>query len=132
MNVVMAIRVVGLSHLLQPPLTALLARNLGLRDVFASLPKLPAQIATNMGFASVALPTSLGCLIAAFAGEAASGGGMRALSWLLAAFWTWRLLRQRALGRALPRAWHCALAGIFVVQGPLFALLLAWTALRAH
>ncbi len=131
MSIILAIRIIGASHLLQPPLTALLARRMGLRDAFASLPRLPAQVAVNMGIASVALPTTLGCLVGVFAGEAAGGGGMRALAWLLAAFWTWRLARQRALGPDLPRAWHWTLAGIFVVQGPLFALLLAWAALRA-
>jgi hypothetical protein len=128
MNLVFAIRLIGASHLLQPPLTALLARRLGLRAAFSGLPPLPAAIATNMGVASVALPTSLGCLVAVFAGEAVTGGGMRGLAWLLSAFWLWRLVRQQALGSHLPRTWHVALSAIFVVQGPLLAALLAWSA----
>jgi len=128
MSLVFALRLVGVSHLLQPPLTALLARRLGLRKAFASLPPVPAQIAVNMGVASIALPTCLGCLLAAFADEVVHGGAMRAVSWLLAAFWIWRLTRQQVLGRQLPRAWHYALTAIFVVQGPLLAALLAWSA----
>jgi hypothetical protein len=128
MRLVLALRLIGASHLLQPPLTALLARRLALREAFGSLPPVPAQIAVNMGIASIALPTCLGCLLAAFADEAANGGAMGAVSWLLAAFWIWRLARQQLLGRYLPRAWHYALTVIFVVQGPLLAAILAWSA----
>jgi hypothetical protein len=129
MNTVLAIRLIGASHLLQPPLTALLARRLGLRAVFSGLPTVPAAIAANMGFASVVLPTSMGCLLAVFAEEVATGGGIRAMAWLLSAFWTWRLFRQQSLGSHLPRTWHATLSTIFVVQGPLLAALVAGCAM---
>src|SRR5271170_7678388 len=96
----LVIQLIGGSHLLQPPLTATLARRLGLREAFDHLPPLPAQIATNMAFASVALPTALGCLVASFPREVAAGGGMRALAWLLSAFWVWRLARQQLFRRS--------------------------------
>jgi hypothetical protein len=122
-----AIRLVGLSHLLQPPLTLLLAKRLGLARAFGTLAPLPALVASNMGFASVALPTSAGLIVAFAADDVARGDSIRYLAWLLAAFWTWRLVRQRLLRPHLPRAWHWSLTAIFAVQGPLFGALLLWT-----
>jgi hypothetical protein len=126
MNLPLAIRWIGASHLLQPPVTLLLAQRLGLGRSFAGLSPLPAQICRNMAVASVALPTCCGCLVALFADEAATGGAARALAWALAAFWTWRLSRQRALGPLFPRTWHLLLTAIFVTQGPILGALLLW------
>ena len=126
MNAVLVVRAIGASCLLQPPLTALLAHRLRLREAFAGLPPLPGQILANAAFAAVALPTSLGCLVAAYPVEVLSGNGMgRAIGWLLAVFWCWRCGRQRSLAPLLPRGWAYALYGIFLVQGPVFAILLA-------
>jgi hypothetical protein len=119
------IRCIGVSHLLQPPLTLLLAKQLGLERDFARLPPLSAQVARNMGFASVALPTSAGLVVALGARDVVAGGPMVLLAWTMAAFWTWRLSRQRALGPLLPRTWHWGLCAIFCVQGPLFAAVLS-------
>lgn len=123
-----AVLAIGLSHALQPPLTVLLAKRLDLERAFADLPPLAAQIARNMAFASVSLPTSAGLLLALSAHEVVAGGGVRFFAWLMAAFWTWRLSRQLVLGPLLPRAWHLTLTAIFCAQGPLFAALLAWVA----
>lgn len=124
MTLQFAIRIVGLSHLLQPPLTLALAKRLGLARAFDALPPLPAAVARNMGFASVFLPTLAGTITAISADEIVRGGGVRYLAWLLCAFWTWRLWRQTILGPLLPRAWHVGLCAIFIVQGPIFALVL--------
>ena len=128
MNFGFAIRCIGASHLLQPPLTFLLAKRLDLPRAFSVLPPLAAQIARNMAFASVFFPTAVGVLIALFSGDVVTGGSMRWLAWLLAAFWTWRMLRQVIVGPLMPMAWHCTLCGIFAVQGPLLAGVLAWLA----
>jgi hypothetical protein len=124
MTLSFVIRCVGISHALQPPLTWLLARRLGLAKAFSDLPPTAAEVARNMGFASVFLPTTLGLLVGAFADEVVDGSGLRALAWLLCVFWTWRLLRQRVVGRYMPTAWHLVLTAIFLVQGPVFAFLL--------
>jgi hypothetical protein len=119
-----AIRCIGASHVLQPPMTLLLARRLGLRRAFSELPPLATQVAHNMAFASVFLPTFGGLLIAWSAHDVACGAAIRHLAWLLAAFWTWRLSRQIAIRSLLPAAWHWGLSVIFWIQGPLFAIVL--------
>jgi len=123
-NLSFAVRCVGISHLLQPPLTWLLARRLGLVKAFDGLPPAAAQVARNMGFASVFLPTMIGLLVALFADEVVTAPGLRSIAWLLCVFWTWRLLRQRIVGRYMPVGWHLVLTAIFIVQGPAFAFLL--------
>jgi len=122
------ISVIGYSHALQPPLTTLLAKRLGFKSAFAALAEMPALIAQNMGFASVAMPTVLGIWLGWYAEQALASGSTRTLAFLLAAFWCWRLFRQlgplrRAWGPA-HRGWIWGLALIFVVQGPLLLLLL--------
>ena len=124
MRLQLAIQAIGWSHLLQPPLTLLLARQLGLATAFAELPPLAAQIARNMGVAAVALPTATGVLVAIAAEEVVMGGAMRSLALLLALFWSWRLYRQTQIRKMLPAAWHWVLCAIFVVQGPVFAAVL--------
>lgn len=109
---------------MQPPLTLLLARQLRLEPAFSGLPPLPAQIARNMAFASVCLPTSTGILVALAADEVVMGSCMQHVAWMLAFFWTWRLYRQTKLGPLLPKAWHWGLCAIFFTQGPLFAIAL--------
>ena len=121
---------IGFGHLLQPPLTLLLARRLGLRRAFESLPAVAYRVAQNMAVASVALPTSLGVLLALHAPEASRLGWSWTLGLGLSLFWTWRLERQlRALAPLLwpvSHAWHLVLTAIFVVQGPLLGALLLW------
>jgi hypothetical protein len=124
MSLALAIQAIGWSHLLQPPLTLLLARQLRLEPAFSALPPLAAQIARNMAFASVGLPTATGVLVAIAAEEVVAGGCMRYLAWLLAAFWSWRLYRQVNIGQMMPTGWHWGLCAIFVVQGPVFAVVL--------
>jgi hypothetical protein len=126
MSFALIIRCIGVSHLLQPPLTLLLAKRLGLARAFRTLAPLPALVAQNMGVASVSLPTCAGLVVALTADDVARGGSYQYLAWLLAAFWTWRLVRQRLLRPHMPRAWHWGLTAIFAVQGPLFAALLFW------
>lgn len=135
MNAVDWIRLIGLSHLLQPPLTVLLAGPRGVDLRAAITPRTPfaAAVMTNMAFASVALPTALGCLLARYPGEALHPGPARAFGLLLAGFWSWRLYRQLfALGPLWPAIGHVAsrlnqlLTLIFLVQGPcLGSLILA-------
>ena len=126
------VRWVAWSHLLQPPLTWLLAseRGLDLRGGLVCRTPLAAAVAHNMAVASVALPTVLGLLLAARAEEALRASTTRDLALLLAVFWSWRLYRQvRALGPNWPRprrSLHGLLLGIFAVQGPLLAGLLWW------
>jgi hypothetical protein len=126
------VRWIGLSHLLQPPLTLLLAssRGLDLRRSLVTQSPMAAAVAQNMAFASVALPTALGLLLALRADDAFHAGAARDLALLLAAFWSWRLYRQlRALGPSWPRplrSLHGLLLGIFLAQGPLLAALLWW------
>lgn len=131
MNATVAIQWIGASHLLQPPITLVLAKRFGLADAFAGLAPLAAQIARNMGFAAVVLPTSMGVLVGLQADDVVAGGGARHLAWLVSAFWTWRLYRQRTVGRHFPRvlegrAWNWLLAAIFFVQGPLLAIVLVY------
>jgi hypothetical protein len=126
------VRWIGLSHLLQPPLTLLLAssRGLDLRRSLVTQSALAAAVAHNMAVASVALPTALGLLLALRADDALRDGTTRDLALLLAAFWSWRLYRQvRALGPTWPRplrSLHALLLAIFLAQGPLLAGLLWW------
>lgn len=124
MSTLLAIQAIGFSHLLQPPLTLLLARQLRLEPVFAGLPPLAGHIARNMAFASVCLPTAAGVLVAFGAEEVVAGGVVRYLAWIMAFFWSWRLYRQTKLGPFLPAAWHWTLCTIFVVQGPLLAMVM--------
>jgi len=121
------IRIVGLSHLLQPPLTWLLAGRHGvdLRAAITSRTPLGTEVLANMAFASVGLPTALGCLLAAYSPDALQAGPARTFGLLLATFWTWRLYRQLfVLGPRWPvstrgaRMLHGLLALIFAVQGP--------------
>jgi hypothetical protein len=127
-----AVRWIGLSHLLQPPLTALLAspRGLDLRRALDARSALAAAVAHNMAVASVALPTTLGLLLALRPADVFQAGTARDLSLLLTAFWSWRLYRQvRALGPTWPRSLrslHVLLLGIFLAQGPVLGGLLWW------
>jgi hypothetical protein len=135
MNAADSIRLIGLSHLLQPPLTLLLASRYGvdLRGAITPRTPLAAEVMTNMAFASVALPTALGCLLAGYPVDALHPGPARAFALLLATFWSWRLYRQLfALGPRWPAKGRAAsllnrlLTLIFVVQGPcLGSLILA-------
>ncbi len=121
------IRLIGLSHLLQPPLTWLLAGRHGvdLRTSIASRTPLGAAVMTNMAVASVGLPTALGCLLAVYSSDVQHAGPARALGVLVAAFWSWRLYRQLfVLGPCWPVSTRAAptlrwlLVLIFAVQGP--------------
>ena len=123
----LAIRCIGIGHLLQPPLTLLLARRLRLRSAFESLSPIAYQVAQNMAVAAVVLPTSIGVFIALYAAETLRFGSIWTLALGDALFWTWRLERQiRALGPLFGRIrlWHGVLLTIFVVEGPLFGGLL--------
>ena len=129
-----AVRVIGLTHLLQPPLTLLLAseRGLRLRAELATPNPLGAAVLQNMAFAAVALPTSLGVLLAYHAAEALRAGAAQSLAGLLALFWCWRLVRQVTVLRAawprrqpLNRWLERALIGIFFIQGPVLGCLMA-------
>jgi hypothetical protein len=126
-----AIRWIGLSHLLQPLLTPALSRMLGFAEAFSALPPIPRQIAHNMAVASVALPTSLGVLVAYYAGDIIAAGPSQSVAWVAVAFWSWRLRRQCALARLWPttspsaRWCHWMLIVTFVVQGPVLGALLA-------
>lgn|SRR5512140_3727482 len=126
-----AIRLIGISHLLQPPLTTLLARRLGLRAAFESLPPIAFGVAQNMAVAAVALPTSLGVFIAWRAHEIAAHGSAWIVALATSLFWTFRLERQlRAIGPMLTgknRFFHPVLTAIFVVQGPLLAAIVLAT-----
>jgi hypothetical protein len=121
------VRWIGFSHLLQLPLTVFLAgaRGLGLRADLSSGTPIAGEVLYNMGFASVALPTALGLVVAVHAGEVSQPGAARTVAALAAVFWTWRLYRQvRALDPrwpAKPRLVACSsliLKLIFFVQGP--------------
>ena len=121
---------IGLSHLLQPPLALLLTRRLALASALAQSPPLLGQLLRNMAVASVVLPTALGVLLARHADEIASVGPTRSLAWLLAAFWSWRLLRQCAAREVWKhddsggKLLHALLTSIFLAQGPGLGLLL--------
>jgi hypothetical protein len=127
------IRAIGISHLLQPPLTLFLAsdRGLGLRAALTSRTALGSQVLHNMAFASVCLPTALGLVLALYPAEVTRAGAARALALLVASFWSWRLYRQlfalRPLwpkGSQLGQALNAILIVIFAVQGPGLGLLL--------
>ena len=127
------IRIVGISHWLQPPLTLLLAgpRGVDLRAAITARTPLAAAVMTNMAFASVALPTALGGLLAVYSADALHPGPARALGVLLAGFWCWRLYRQLVVLRPLwptsargARLLNALLTLIFVVQGPGLAWLI--------
>lgn len=129
-----AVRLIGLTHLLQPPLTLLLAseRGLRLRAELATPNPLAAAVLGNMAFAAVALPTSLGLLLAYHGGEVLNAGAARSLAGLLALFWSFRLVRQLTVLRAawprrrpLSRWLERCLIGIFVIQGPVLGCLVA-------
>jgi hypothetical protein len=133
MNAADFIRVIGVSHLLQPPLTLLLAspRGVNLRTAITPRTPLAAEVMTNMAFASVVLPTALGCLLAGYAVDTLQSGPARAFGLLLAAFWSWRLYRQLfALGPHWPATSRISsllkplLTLIFVVQGPCLGALI--------
>jgi len=126
------VRLIGVSHLLQPPLTLLLAgpKGINLRAQLVPTTRLAGEVMTNMAFASVLLPTTLGMLLACYPTLALEPGPARALGGLLSAFWCWRLYRQLfVLGPLWPRAagegsWlNLLLTLIFVVQGPGLGLL---------
>ena len=116
------VRTIGISHLLQPPLTLVLSRTLGLRDAFSQLAELPRRMAVVMGMTCVALPTGMGVLIAAYAAGVFRPGLPETLCVLAGVFWTLRLLVQVFWYSALfprdARHWHWILCLIFAVQGP--------------
>ena len=127
------IRLVGVSHLLQPPLTLLLASTRGINLQGALIPttRLAREILINMVFASVFLPTALGGLLAYYATSALEPGATRSLAALISLFWCWRLFRQSVVLRPLwPRharreVWlNVLLIAIFAIQGPCLGLLL--------
>lgn len=126
------IRLIGLSHLLQPPLTLVLAgsRGVNLRAQLSASTPLAGEVLTNMAVASVLLPTTLGLLLACYPTLVLEPGPARGLGGLISAFWCWRLYRQLfVLGPLWPRAaggrsWlNMLLSLIFVVQGPGLGLL---------
>jgi hypothetical protein len=127
MTAVELVRWIGLSHLLQPPLTLLLAssRGLHLRGSLTSQSPLAAAILHNMAVAAVVLPTALGLVIARHAGGVFEPGAIRDLALLVACFWSWRLYRQlHALNPEWPSrprlmgGLKLVLIVIFAVQGP--------------
>lgn len=131
MSVETAICWIGLSHLLQPPLALMLTKRLALSSALSASSPLLASVMRNMVFASIALPTASGILLARHAHETANPGLARSLAWTLSAFWCWRLTRQclataewrrSGAGGALL---HGVLTLIFLLQGPGLALLLA-------
>jgi hypothetical protein len=127
------IRIIGVSHLLQPPLTLLLASAKGINLQAAVMPTTPLarEVLVNMAFASVFLPTALGGLLACYAASALEPGAARTLGALISLFWCWRLYRQSVVLRPL---WPCRtlrevclnvlLTAIFAIQGPGLGLLL--------
>jgi hypothetical protein len=133
MSVIELIRWIGISHLLQPPLTLLLAsaRGLDLRRSFENQSLLATAILHNMAIASVAVPTALGLLLARHADAAREPGAARDLALFVAVFWSWRLYRQVFALRAVwpvqsarSRHLHRLLILIFVMQGPFLGILL--------
>lgn len=131
MSLETAIRWVGLSHLLQPPLAFMLTKRLALASTLAESPALLGSVMRNMVFASIALPTASGVLLAWYVHETSSPGLARSLAWTLSAFWCWRLARQCSGSTLWKRSsaggarLHGLLTLIFLVQGPGLALLLA-------
>ena len=128
MSLELIVRAIGYSHGLQIPLTILLSKRLDLVRPFSDLALLPAQIARNMAFASVILPTCCGSILGLWASDVVAGGPLRALAWVMAAFWTWRLWRQLVLRRFFPAWWNWGLGVIFCVQGPTLAIVLVASA----
>jgi hypothetical protein len=129
------VRAIGVSHLLQPPLTLLLAgpRGVNLRADLLPATSLAREVLTNMAVASVLLPTTLGLLLTLYPTLALEAGPTHILALLLSAFWCWRLYRQLfVLGPLWPRAarsdsWlNALLTLIFAVQGPGLWLLVAF------
>ena len=122
---------IGLLHLLQPPLTWLLAQRLRLRPAFESLPAIAYRVAENMATASVALPTLLGCYIAVYAEEALHAGPVRSAALAVSFFWTWRLHRQiLAVGpllAAVSPALNAVLTLIFIIEGPVLGALILFS-----
>lgn len=127
------VQIIGWSHLLQPPLTFVLATPGGVDLRRSLVPQTPLarEVMRNMAFASVGLPTSLGVILALYPAEALRPGGAHAVALLVAAFWCWRLYRQLAVLRAVwPNSGRLAallgpaLSAIFLVQGPGLAWLL--------
>lgn len=126
------IRLIGISHLLQPPLTWFLAspRGLDLRGEVNARSPLAAGVVHNMAVAAVVLPTALGVLLALYPAATLCSGPARAAGFLVAGFWCWRLYRQLfVLGSAWPSTGpaagiHRMLLAIFTMQGPGLALLL--------
>jgi hypothetical protein len=124
------IAAIGWSHLLQLPLTWHLAsdRGLGLKRSVCAKTETAVGVLYNMGVASIALPTSLGLLLAHHAGDLKPGNAAASLALLIATFWTWRLYRQWRMHAVWPRhrmgSWWL-LVGIFVVQGPVLGAVLA-------
>jgi len=126
------IRLIGWSHLLQPPLTLVLAGSGGvnLRAQLSASTPLAREVLANMAVASVLLPTTLGMLLACYPTLVLQPGPARALGGLISAFWCWRLYRQLfVLGPLWPRVpgrrsrLNMLLSLIFVVQGPALGLL---------
>jgi hypothetical protein len=132
------IQAIGWSHLLQPPLTMYLASDhgLALKRCIRADTEVARGVLFNMGIASIALPTSLGLLLAHHAHGIRPGDAAASLAWLIAAFWSWRLYRQCRIRGAWARVrsgWDrrsmwpwWLLAGVFLVQGPVLGVLLAW------
>lgn len=127
------IQALGISHLLQPPLTLLLARPRGLKLGAALAPQSPMArlVLHNMAVAAVGLPTSLGLVLASYPAETLRPGAARSVALLICTFWCWRLYRQLfVLGPLWPktgrmvRSLHPLLVAIFTAQGPGLALLL--------
>jgi hypothetical protein len=126
------VRLIGVSHLLQAPLTWLLAspRGLDLRGALSARSPLAAGVLHNMAVAAVGLPTALGLGLAAYPAEALRTGPAHAFGLLIAGFWCWRLYRQLLpLGRLWPARGpaaplHYVLLAIFATQGPGLALVL--------
>jgi len=127
------IRLIGISHLLQPPLTWLLASEIGLnlRATLTPTGAFGAQIIQNMAFASVGLPTALGLILAVHPADTLHPGAAQSVALIVVVFWSWRLYRQVFV---LRRLWPSAgrlnatlnfvLTVIFLVQGPGLGLLL--------
>ena len=114
---------IGWSHLLQPPVSAWMARRaaLDLATAFAQLAGLARPLSSIMAAASILLPTAQGLLLATHA-ESAARGDLRALALLVAGFWSCRLAAQVGLWKHWPakfRRYYWTLLTIFVVQGPI-------------
>ena len=133
MTTIAVIQGIGLSHLLQPPLTLLLStrRGVGLRAALVPQTRLAGEVLYNMAVASIAWPTLLGLFVAYYAGDALQPGPARTLTGLVSLFWCWRLYRQVIVLRpiwpnqgALGSALNPLLALIFAVQGPGLGFLL--------